>query len=295
MTRTRLSLAAFASVAVLVAAGCGSSKSSSSTGGTGVPTDSVATVAGTSITRAQLDDLMKTAELTYKQNKSQFPKPGTVEYQKLQQQAAVYLVTQEEYEQQAASLGIKVTPADVSKELDALIKQPWKGDRSKFDAYLKTTGYTLEQFNAGLERKVLGDRLTKAVTRGVTVTPAEVKAYYAKNKNASPYTTPAQRRVRHILVALNAKGVGVSEKGVTDRRSTSRSRRSWRTSCTPRSKAAGASSLSSRSTHRTVGRRTRVGSTRTSRGRSSRSSRRPRSRSRRKRSRSRSSRSSATT
>jgi parvulin-like peptidyl-prolyl isomerase len=217
MTRTRLSLVAltFVSVAVLVAAGCGG-KSSGSTGGNGVPTDAVATVAGQTITRAELDDLMKTAALTYKQNKSAFPKPGTLEYQKLQQQAAVYLVTQEEYEQQAAALGVKVTPADVSTALTALIKQRWKGDRSKFDAYLKTTGYTLAQFNDGLRRQLLGNRLTKAVTKSVTVTPAEVKAYYEKNKSSSPYTTPAQRRVRHILVALNAKGTGVSEKGVTD-------------------------------------------------------------------------------
>jgi parvulin-like peptidyl-prolyl isomerase len=202
---------------VLAGAGCGSSSSSNSgsSGGNGVPTDAVATVAGKTITRAELDDLMKTAELQYKQNKQSFPKAGTAEYQALQQQAAVYLVTQEEYEQQAATLGIKVTDADVQKGLDHLIKLRFNGSRKKFDTYLKTTGFTLAQFNAGERRQLLGTRITEAVTKGLKVTDTEAKAYYDKNKSTT-YTTPAQRRVRHILVALNAKGTGVSEKGVTD-------------------------------------------------------------------------------
>ena len=218
MTRTRLSLAALASLAVLVAAGCGSgSKGSGSNGSGGLPGGAVATVAGKSITRSELDDLMKSAEPQYKQRTGQnFPKPGTAEYQALQQQAAVYLVTQEEYTQEAAALGITVTDADVDKGLDALIAKQFKGDRKKFDAYLKTSGYTLEEFRTSEHRQLLTERLSKTVTNDVKVTTAAVKAYYEKNKSSAPYTTPAQRRVRHILVALNAKGTGVSEKGVTD-------------------------------------------------------------------------------
>ncbi len=212
----RLLLVALVSVGVVVAAGCGGSSKTTSTGRNGVPGDAVATVAGKTITRAALDDLLKTAELTYKQNKQAFPKPGTAEYQALQQQAAVYLVTQEEYEQQSTALGVQVTDADVSKALDALIKQRFSGDQKKFDAYLKTTGFTLDQFKAGERRQLVGNRLTKVVTKDVKVSEADIKAYYEKNKAAAPYTTPAQRRVRHILVALNAKGTGVSEKGVTD-------------------------------------------------------------------------------
>jgi len=218
MTRTRLSLAALASLAVLLAAGCGSgSTSSGSNGSSGLPGGAVATVAGKSITRSELDDLMKSAEPQYKQRTGQdFPKPGTAEYQALQQQAAVYLVTQEEYTQEAAALGIALSDADVDKGIDALIKKQFKGDRKKFDAYLKTSGYSLEEFKAGERRQLISNRLSKVVTKDVKATTAELKAYYEKNKGSAPYTTPAQRRVRHILVALNAKGTGVSEKGVTD-------------------------------------------------------------------------------
>jgi parvulin-like peptidyl-prolyl isomerase len=219
MTKTRLSLVALLSVVALGAAACGSGSSSnsggSSSGSGAVPTDAVATVAGKPITRADLDDLLKTAEVQYKQNKQSFPKAGTAEYQALQQQAAVYLVTQEEYEQQAAILGIKISDADVDKGLDQLVKQRFSGSRKKFDDYLKSSGFTLAQFRTGERRQILGTRITKAVTKGVKVTDAEVKAYYATNKT-STYTTPAQRRVRHILVALNAKGIGVSKKGLAD-------------------------------------------------------------------------------
>jgi foldase protein PrsA len=217
MTRTHLSLVAVIATAALAAAGCGGgSKSSSSTGGSDLGVGVVAKVAGKPISRASLDQLMKIAELTYKQNKQTFPKPGTTEYQALQQQAAVSLVTQEEYEQQAAKIGAAVTDADVTKALNDLVKQRFKGSQAKFDAYLKSTGYSIEQFRLIEHNEVLRTKLTKAITRGVTVTPAEIKAYYDKNKGSSPYTIPAQRRVRHILVALNAKGVGVAEKGVTD-------------------------------------------------------------------------------
>ena len=57
---------------------------------------------------------MKTAEAHLQaEQAARSRRPGTAEYQALQQQAAAYLVTQEEYEQQAARLGVKVTDADV--------------------------------------------------------------------------------------------------------------------------------------------------------------------------------------
>ena len=226
---------------------------------------------------------MKTAELSYKQNKQAFPKAGTAEYQALQQQAAVYLVTQDGVpaagRPRSAS---QVTDADVTAALAALVKQRFKGDQKKFDAYLKTTGYTLAQFRDGERRQLIGNRLTKAVTKDVKVSAAEVKAYYDKNKASAPYTTPAQRRVRHILVALNAKGVGVAAKGVTDTKVDFAKSKALADKLYTQLKARRRlRRRSSRSTRRIPARRRRAASTPTSRGRSSRSSRPRRSRSRR--------------
>ncbi len=216
MTRTHLSLVAVVVTGALAVAGCGGGSKSSSSGGSDLGSGIVATVAGTKITRAQVDDLMTLSEITYKQSKQAFPKPGTTEYQALQQQAAVSLVTQAEYEQQGAKIGATVTDADVTKGLRDLVKQRFKGSQAKFDAYLKSTGYTLAQFRLIVHNQVLRTKLINAITKDVKVTQTEITAYYDKNKGSTPYTTPAQRRVRHILVALNAKGVGVAEKGVTD-------------------------------------------------------------------------------
>jgi len=215
MTRTRLSLAVLVSFGALVAAGCGGG-SDSSPSSNGVPDNAVATVTGDPITRAELDDLLDVTKLTYKQQKQQFPAAGTAEYQALQQQAVAFLVAQKEYEQEIARRGLAVTSADVDKELTTLVKARFGGSEKKFDDFLKTTGYTREQFDSGLRRQLVEKRLHDDITNGVTVSNAAVQAYYDKNKSSSTYTTPAQRRVRHILVAVNKSGVGITTKGVTD-------------------------------------------------------------------------------
>jgi len=221
MTRTRLSLATsavFVAFGAFVAAGCGGSSNSSSSGSSGVPSDAVATVAGQPITRNQLDDLLAVTKLTYKQQQQQFPKAGTAEYQALEQQAVSYLVAQKEYEQEIARRGLTVTTADVDKALTTLVKQRFNGSEAKFDAFLKSTGYTKDEFQTGLHRQLVEQRLHDAVTKGVKVSDADIKAYYDKNKSSSTYTTPAQRRVRHILVAVNKAGVGVATTGVNDQK-----------------------------------------------------------------------------
>jgi foldase protein PrsA len=57
-----------------------------------------------------------------------------------------------------------------------------------------TQATVLENLRNGLERSAIFTNLTKATT----VSDADVKAYYAKNKKS--YATPATRTVRHILV-----------------------------------------------------------------------------------------------
>src|SRR5262245_21099736 len=146
MTGFRLALASVAAAGVLVAAGCGGGgKSDSSSGGNGVPSDAVATVAGKPITRADLDDALAVAKPPSAQSKQGFPKAGTAEYQKLEQQSVATLVRISEVKQEAAVLGVTVTDKDVSAGLDKLIQTQFKG-QAKFDEYLKKSGFTLAQF-----------------------------------------------------------------------------------------------------------------------------------------------------
>src|SRR5262249_1941738 len=120
-----------------------------------------------------------------------------------------------EIKQEAAALGVTVTDADVTKGLNDLIKTQFKGQK-KFDDYLKKSGFTLAQIRDFEHNQLIEKKLVALLTKDIKVTPADVKAYYASHKSQSPYPSPAQRRVRHILVAVNAKGEGVNDKGVTD-------------------------------------------------------------------------------
>jgi parvulin-like peptidyl-prolyl isomerase len=204
MSRHRLTLAALialVSAGVLLTAGCG---------GSTVPPDAVAIVDGQKITRAGLDELLLQAKGSFKSQGKAFPQAGTTEYQSLQQQGAVYLVRQAEFEQQAKKLGLSVTSADVDQGMVALAKQYFGGDEKKLADALKKQGTTVAQYRSIERSQLLTGKITASVTKGITVTDAEVKAYYDKNKSSSPYTTPASktpksRVMRHILVKTLAE------------------------------------------------------------------------------------------
>jgi parvulin-like peptidyl-prolyl isomerase len=199
MSKHRLTLAtlvALASAGVLLVSGCGSSTLSPS---------AVAVVNGQTITRAALDALMLQAQGSYKAQSQTFPQPGTSQYQALQQQAAAYLVRQTEFEQQAKKMGISVTSAEVDKGMADIAKKYFGGDQGKLAAALKKQGTTVAQYRDTERAQLLTSKIVAEVTKGITVTDAEVKAYYDKSKGSAPYTTPAvktpkSRAMRHILV-----------------------------------------------------------------------------------------------
>jgi parvulin-like peptidyl-prolyl isomerase len=197
MSKHRLTLATFVAllaVGALLVAGCG--------GGSTVSPDAIAVVDGKKITRGDLDALLIQAKANYKQQTppQTFPQAGTSQYQALQQQAAVYLVRQEEYVQQARTYKIVITEADVDKSIIGIEKQQFSGSEKKFEAALKKQGSSLALARQAARASLLVSKLAAAITKGIAVTPAEVKAYYDKNKASSTYTTPESRLMRHILV-----------------------------------------------------------------------------------------------
>jgi len=201
MRNTRLLVAALVSFGVLVAAGCG--------GSSVVPPSSVAVVNGEQISRSAVDELLVQAKASYKQQTppQTFPEAGTPEYQDLQKQAATYLVRQAEYRQQAKELGITVTSAEIDTAIAGIVKTYFSGDRKKFEAALRQQGLTVAQYTKDIEpNQLVVTKLTAAITKDVTVSDADAKAYYEKNKGTAAYTTPESRTMRHILVALDSKG-----------------------------------------------------------------------------------------
>ena len=192
MRLLRLSPVFLLIAAVLVVAGCGGGSSQS------VPSDAVAVVNGTPITKAQFTALLASAQASYKARKTPFPKAGTAAYKSLQDQAMTYLVQQSELEQKGKDLGVSVSDKDVQARLTQIKKQYFGGSETKYQAQLKAQGLTEAELLRELRAQILSEKLYAKVTGSTTVTDKQVAAYYAAHK--STYQTAESRTVRHILV-----------------------------------------------------------------------------------------------
>jgi parvulin-like peptidyl-prolyl isomerase len=190
MKRSLMLAAAALAVLTVIAAGCGGTDE--------VPTDAVAVVDGTSISKTTLDELLTRTKKTYAAQKRQFPKAGTSEYQSLQTQAVAFLVQRAEYAREADKLDVKITDSQIQKKVDDVKKQYFGGDQKKFEAGLKAQSYTLAALRDDARAQLVSEGIYKDVTGNVKVSDAEAQQYY--DQNSSRYKVAESRVVRHILV-----------------------------------------------------------------------------------------------
>ena len=146
----------------------------------------------------QLDRRLAQAKCSYTLQKRPFPKAGSPEYVAIQQQILQSLVQRAELAQKAPGLGVKVTDAEVEKQLKQIKKQYFGGSEKRYQAELKKQCVTDAEVRSDVGANVLSDSIYKKVTTGAKVTDTEVKAYY--DSHTSVYTQPETRVVRHILV-----------------------------------------------------------------------------------------------
>jgi parvulin-like peptidyl-prolyl isomerase len=180
----------------LVLAGCG--------GGNGdVPSDAVAVVDGQQIAKTDYDNLIEQARASYKNQKRDFPKAGSQEFQTLKNQAVQFLVQREQFEQRAKALEVDITDKQVNARLAEIQKQYFGGDKKKYEKQLKDQGLTDAQVRKDIRAQIVSEKIFAEVTSGVKVTDKDVEAYYTKNK--AQYSQPESREVRHILVKEKAK------------------------------------------------------------------------------------------
>jgi len=190
MKRSLMLAAAALAVLTVVAAGCGDTDE--------VPTDAVAVVDGTPISKSTLDELLTRTKKTYAAQKRQFPKAGTSEYQSLQTQAVAFLVQRAEYAREADKLDVKITDAQIQKKVDDVKKQYFGGDEKKFEAGLKAQSYTLAALRDDARAQLVSEGIYKDITGAVKVSDAEAQQYY--DANSARYKVAESRVVRHILV-----------------------------------------------------------------------------------------------
>lgn len=194
-------LALALATAVFVAA-CGSGKKS-------VGANDVAVVGDCVISKEQFSRLLDQARSSYKTNKQPFPEAGTEQYTALRKQAMQFLVQRCEFNQKADDLDVKITDADVDKQL-ATIKAQYFGKggkcnatcEKKYQSQIKKQGLSERQVREDVRASVVQNKLYTKITAGVTVSDRDIDAYYKKNKQQ--YVLPESRDVRHILVKKKA-------------------------------------------------------------------------------------------
>jgi parvulin-like peptidyl-prolyl isomerase len=155
------------------------------------------------VPKADFDALIEQARKSYANQKREFPKAGTPEFQTLRNQAVQFLVQREQFEQEAEEFGVEVTPKQIDDRLAQIKQQYFSGDAKKYEEQLKEQGLTDKQVRADIRAQILSEQIFAAVTKDVKVTDADVKAYYEKNKEQ--FSTAESRDVRHILVKTKAK------------------------------------------------------------------------------------------
>jgi len=216
-------LALVAAPATLVAA-CG-----------GVPGNAIAEVDGEAIEKKEFDHWMTVAAKSGGQPGAAVPKPPDYaecvaalrkqqpkpakgqpkvgdaqlktqckqQYEALRDQVVQLLASFRWIEGEAEEMDLKVCDADVNKRIEEIKKQqfPKKGD---FEKFLKDSGYTQEDIEVQTRTELLTNKIRDKVIKGKDkVTDAEVRAYYAKNKQR--FAQPERRDLRVILTKTKAK------------------------------------------------------------------------------------------
>jgi foldase protein PrsA len=118
----------------------------------------------------------------------------------LSSQVLDFLIKAYWYQADAHKLGINVTDAQVQKAFTSAKKQQFS-TAAQFDAYLKSTGYTLADIIFRFRfSQVLEKLIAKHTT---TVTSAQIAAYYSSHQ--SQFGTPESRDLRIVLAKTQAQ------------------------------------------------------------------------------------------
>jgi len=125
------------------------------------------------------------------------------QYEALKGQVVPFLISAAWITGEAKDQGIAVSDAEVKKQFETQKKQSYPKE-ADFQKFLKGSGMTLEDLLFRVKVDTLSQKIRDKVTKGATtVTPAAIKAYYAKNK--AKFGTPEQRDVHLVLTKTKAK------------------------------------------------------------------------------------------
>jgi foldase protein PrsA len=134
---------------------------------------------------------------------AQYKAQCKAQYEGLRDQVLQFLVSSQWISGEAKDQGVKVTDAEVRKQFEQTKKQsfPKQADFAKF---LKNSGMTMDDLLFRVRLDTLSNKLREKITKGkTTVTAAQIKAYYDKNK--ARFAQPERRDLRIILTKTKTK------------------------------------------------------------------------------------------
>lgn len=155
----------------------------------------VATVGPLTITQRDLSE-----KINVTVNKTYFHRhlPAGKE-QEIKQQALDSLIEEALMFLEAERLGMKVKKKELDAHLDTVVKR--LGSKKNYNEALARAGYTPGTFKEKIRRDMLAKAVYKtAVTERVTITPEQLKQYYAANK--SKFKKPETVTLQHILIKV---------------------------------------------------------------------------------------------
>jgi foldase protein PrsA len=153
----------------------------------------VAKVNGEAISTQQLDQQLE-------QLKKQYPNmftgaDGEGRLLDFKQRLLDNIINQKLVEQAAKDKGIKVSDADVQKQIDQL-KAGFK-DQAQFDEALKSAGMTVDGLKTQIRNQLVTQKLIESLASNTKVSEADIQAYYDKNKEQ--FFQKAAKKASHIL------------------------------------------------------------------------------------------------
>jgi foldase protein PrsA len=134
---------------------------------------------------------------------AQFKTQCQTEYTGLRDQVLQFLISAQWIVGESKDQGVKITDAEVEKQFQTTKKQSFPKD-ADFQKFLKSSGMQLADLKFRVKVQALSDKLRTKITKGkTTVTDAQIKTYYDKNKQR--FAQPERRDLKVVLTKTKAK------------------------------------------------------------------------------------------
>jgi foldase protein PrsA len=131
------------------------------------------------------------------------------QYKALSQEVLGFLISSQWVIGEAASLGVKVSDAEVKKEFEK-IKNAQFPKAAEFEKFLASSGQTTSDLLLRVKLNMLSQRIQKKIVADKgKVTQAQIAKYY--NENKSHYGSPEKRAVRIILTKTEAQAAAAKK------------------------------------------------------------------------------------